>query len=221
MFKKLIITIGIIITGLLAYSFNEYRLFSKTYSGVYINNTAKSNSALLIIDIQNDLTQPDGKVHVNQKQVDQIISNINKISDILNDNNIEIIYIRHEYRSPFFKIILNDALSEKSDGAKFDERLNILNNNIFIKNYMDPFSNSHFQTYLNSKNIGCLLICGIDAKFCINKSVLSAIQKGYDVSIISDGIAGSCDDIRNQKIMDFKKLGVKIMETENFIKRYE
>jgi nicotinamidase-related amidase len=137
------------------------------------------------------------------------------ISGRLNDNKFDIIfiYVRHEYQSPFFKIILKKALAEKSNGANFDERLNILSENIFIKHFMDPFSNRQFQTYLNSKNIDKLLISGIDAKYCINKTARSAIQKGYDVSIISDGITGSSDVIRNKKLMDYQKFGVKIIQT--------
>jgi nicotinamidase-related amidase len=221
MVKKILIGFGILFIILLVYTFNEYRLFSKTYRGIHIDNLVNKNSALLIIDIQNDLTQPNGKVHVDQKQVNQIISNINKLSCILNDNNFDIIYIRHEYKSPFFKIILKNALSEKSDGANFDERLKIHDNTIFIKNYMDPFSNRKFQQYLNSKNIGNLLISGIDAKYCIDKTALSAIQKGYNVTVLSDGIAGSSDAIRNNKISDYQKFGAKIIETAKIIKRYE
>jgi len=181
--KKILTGFGIIFIILLAYTLNEYRLFSKTSKGIHIDSKVNMSSAFLIIDIQNDLTQLNGKVRVDQKQVNQIISNINKISDILNINNFDFIYIRHEYQSPVFKIILKNALSAKSNGANFDERLNILDSTIFIKNYMDPFSNNQFQTYLNSKNIDNLLICGIDVKYCINKTALSAIQKGYIISI--------------------------------------
>lgn len=221
MLKKILIGCVILFIILLAYMFNEYRLFSKTYKGAPVDSTVKMNSAFLIIDIQNDLTKSDGKIHVEQNQVNQIIPNINKISDILNDNKIDIVYIRHEYQSLFFKIILKNALTAKSNGANFDERLKIYGNAIFVKNFMDPFSNPEFQQYLTSKNIGNLFISGIDANYCINKTALSAIQKGYAVTIVSDGIAGSSDDIRNKKLKDYQSFGAKIIETAEIINRYK
>jgi len=221
MLKKIVISLGIIFIVLFIYSLNEYRLFSKTYKGVHVDSIVNKDLAFLIIDIQNDLTQPNGKVHVEQNQVSQIIPNINKISGILNDINIDIVYISHEYQSLFFKVILKNALAAKSDGANFDERLRIHGTAIFIKNYMDPFSNKQLQQYLNSKNIGNLLISGIDANYCINKTVLSAIQKGYNVTVVGDGIAGSSDNIRTKKLVDYQNFGANIVETAKIIKRYE
>ena len=72
MVKKIVIGFGIIFIVLLIYTLNEYRLFSKTYSGIHVDSIGNKNSALLIIDIQNDLTQHNGKVHVDQNQVSQI-----------------------------------------------------------------------------------------------------------------------------------------------------
>lgn len=82
---------------------------------------------------------------------------------------------------------------------------------------MDPFSNREFQIFLNSKNIGHLIITGIDATYCIDKTIQSALLKKYRITIISDGIAGKTDEKRDKKIVEFREEGATILTTNELI----
>lgn len=219
--KKIAILCAIVIIVLFLYSLKEYVSFSKTYSGNTINTINQQKTILLIIDVQNDLTKPHGKVPVDLKQANQIIENINMLVDKLKDSDTDIVYLKHEYKSLFFKLLLKNALAENSHGSEFDKRLHIANNNVFIKNVMDPFSNKEFQHFLNTKKVGHLIITGIDASYCIDKTVTSALQKKYKITIISDGIAGKTDLVRIAKVKDFYKKGTKILTAKEFLDFYK
>ena len=217
MLIEIVLVCSTLIFILFIYLLYQYIQFSKIYTGNKINISDQKRTDLLIIDIQNDLAQPDGKVSVNIKQADQIINNINIIIKQFEKSAVEIVYIKHEYENYLFKLLFNNALASKKYGSEFDNRLHVVNKNIFIKNVMDPFSNTKFQFFLDSKNIGHLIVTGIDANYCIDKSIQSSLRKKYKITLISDGIAGKTDEKRNKKIIEFRERGANILTTKELL----
>ncbi len=76
------------------------------------------NKALVIIDIQNDIT----------KNYKEIIGNINKAIDWVVDNGIPVVYIRHENLSDGTR-----TFKPNTRGAELVPDLKIVSKNVFTK----------------------------------------------------------------------------------------
>lgn len=90
-------------------------------------------------------------------------------------NNVEVIYVQHDDR-------------EGSGFSVGDEAFEIANQvtplegeKIFIKNINSCFGNKELTEYLNGED--SLMIIGLQTNFCIDASVKSAFEKGFNVII--------------------------------------
>ena len=83
---------------------------------------------------------------------------------------------------------------------------------------MDTFTSSEFENFLIKNQINNLIITGLDAENCVDKTVKAAINRQYKLKIISNGIATKTEERRNKKINEFKNLGAEIMTTDELLR---
>jgi len=57
----------------------------------------------------------------------------------------------------------------------------------------------------------------MDAEDCIDKTIKGALNRNYQVTVISNAIATKSEEKRARKIIDFRNLGVEILTTKEFI----
>jgi len=57
------------------------------------------------------------------------------------------------------------------------------------KTRSDSFSNPTLDTQLAAKHVRQLYIAGIDAKLCVKKTIEGAINRGYVVNVVREGVA--------------------------------
>ena len=81
--------------------------------------------ALVVIDIQNDIT----------KNYKDVIGNINRAIDWASNNNVHVVYISHENLSAGSRV-----LKPNTFGAELATDLKVVSENIFIKNKNISFS---------------------------------------------------------------------------------
>ncbi|MBN1255448.1 MAG: hypothetical protein JXA50_09270 [Deltaproteobacteria bacterium] len=72
-----LLLIVIILSGL--FLFFQFKSFSSVIKGTQISKYDVSQKALLVIDLQKDLTDKKGKAIINLKQTDEAIRNVNSI----------------------------------------------------------------------------------------------------------------------------------------------
>jgi len=198
---------------------SEMNSLSEITKGNIINNYPEQKKALIIIDIQRNITEKTGTMILNLKQTDEIIDNINKIIDSSDKHDLTVIYITNEFKKKSLANFLTKKAIEKgSEGAKIDPRIKIINNNFFIKYKMDTFTSSEFENFLIKNQINNLIITGLDAENCVDKTVKAAINRQYKLKIISNGIATKTEERRNKKINEFKNLGAEIMTTDELLR---
>lgn len=65
----------------------------------------------------------------------------------------------------------------------FADGLSIVSNQIFEKRRASCFSNQQLRSFLENNEANCLEIIGVDGNACVNKSVLEALNYGYQVSV--------------------------------------
>jgi nicotinamidase-related amidase len=213
----LIMLLVVILSGGL-FLFIQFKKFTAVSKGIRIPTYDNPKKALLVIDLQKDLTDSDGKAIINLKQTDNAIGSVNRIIENYRQFDMSPIYIRHEVEPNFIiNLITRGVLAEGSPGAEIDFRIKVVNDKIFVKHVMDAFSNSNFEHYLKENSINQLFLTGIDAEACVDRTLRAALSRGYLVTVISDAIATKNDARLQKKFNEFKNLGVAILTTEELL----
>ena len=131
------------------------------------------NKALVVIDLQNDIT----KNHM------EIIDTTNQAIDWAVSNNMEVVYIKHNNLSAGtrpFKI--------GTRGAELVPELKIVSEHIFTKTKSNALTSEEFADFVRSNNITEFFIAGADATACVKSTCYNMSKAGYTVHVLSDCI---------------------------------
>ena len=129
--------------------------------------------ALVIIDIQNDIT----------KNYKEIIGNINRAIDWAVNKNIDVVYIRHENLSAGTKTFKPDTV-----GAELASDLKVVSNYIFTKYKGNALSCQEFADHLEKNELSELYIAGADAAVCVKSTCYNLRKASFDVKVLADCI---------------------------------
>ena len=131
------------------------------------------NKALVIIDIQNDIT----------KNYKDVIGNINKAIDWATSNNIHVVYIRHENLSAGTRTFKPDTY-----GSELAADLKMVSKNIFTKSKGNALTSEEFTDFINKNGISDFYIAGADAVACVKSTCYNLCKENYGVKVLSDCI---------------------------------
>jgi len=129
--------------------------------------------ALVIIDIQNDIT----------KNYKDIIDNINKSIDWAVSNDIHVVYIRHENLSDGTR-----TFKPNTRGSELASDLKIVSKNVFTKYKGNALSSEEFTDFINKNEICDFYIAGADAVACVKSTCYNLRKANYGVNVLSDCI---------------------------------
>ncbi len=151
--------------------------------------------ALVVIDIQNDITQ-------NYKQV---IGAINMAIDWATANGVYVIYIRHETVTPVARLF-----KPNTRGAEFAADMKVVSKNIFTKHKSNALTSEEFVNFIKQNEINEFYLAGADAGICVKSTCFNMLKSGYTVSVLSDCISG-WNMKKNPAMLDYyQKQGAKI-----------
>ena len=136
---------------------------------------------LLVIDIQKGIT--DKRLY----NFESFIDNTVRIIDCARKNHVEVIYIQHD-DGPGTGFSVGDGAFEIAQQVKPEE-----NEKIFCKTINSCFGNKEFADHLKKKGEKQLMIVGLQTNFCIDATVKSAFERGYEV-IIPQGTNSTFDN---------------------------
>ncbi|PCJ65028.1 MAG: isochorismatase [Bacteroidetes bacterium] len=161
------------------------------------------NKALVIIDIQNDIT----------KNYKEIIDNINKSIDWAVENEIHVLYIRHEFLSEKMRTFRPNTV-----GSELAPDLKMASKNIFTKNKGSVLSSGEFVEFIESNKINEFYLVGADAVACVKTSNNQLTKAGYKVSVLSDCITSYDKRKIDEMLNYYSKKGSEII-TLNELKK--
>lgn len=131
------------------------------------------NSALVVIDLQNDIT----------KNYREIIAKVNKAIDWAKQKGLWIVYIQHNNLSAGTRTFKPDTR-----GAEFVPELNIVSDHIFTKVKSNALTSEAFASFIQERGISEFYIAGADAAACIKSTCYNMAKSGYTVHVLSDCI---------------------------------
>ena len=130
-----------------------------------------SNKALVVIDIQNDIT----------KHYKDIIDNINAAIDWAVSQGMTVIYIKHNNLSPGTRTFKPDT-----KGSELVPELKVVSNHVFVKTKANALTSGDFSEYIRENGIDEFYIAGADATACVKSTCFNMTKAGYTVHVISD-----------------------------------
>lgn len=158
--------------------------------------------ALVIIDIQNDIT----------KNYKEIIGNINQAVDWAAGNQIPVIYIRHENLSAGTR-----TFKPGTRGAELAEDLKIVSDHIFTKSKGNALSCVEFADFVRDHGIGEFYIAGADAVACVKSTCYNLCKAGYGVSVLADCITSYDKRKIDEMLRYYESKGSKIISLNGLL----
>ena len=127
--------------------------------------------ALVVIDIQNDIT----------KHYKDIIDNINAAVEWAMSNRMQVVYIQHHNMTAGTR-----TFKPNTKGAELVPELKIVSENIFVKTKSNALTSEAFYEFIKANNISEFYVVGADATACVKSTCYNMTKAGYTVHVISD-----------------------------------
>jgi len=155
------------------------------------------NSALLLIDLQNDYLRAPGL----QPAAGQLIENVGRLVHAARKRWIPVIHVwttirrEDDRRMPHWKRADKWLCVEGTEGHATPPALSPLPAETVIhKTHFSAFQDGSLDQTLKKSNVGELILAGVHLHGCVRATALDAYQHGYHVSIVEDAV-GSDDPL--------------------------
>ena len=158
--------------------------------------------ALVVIDLQNDIT----------KNYREIIDNVNAAINWAVNNNIDVIFIRHENITPGTRTFKHDTR-----GSEFVPEMKIVTENIFTKTKANALTSEEFVNYIKANGIKEFYIAGADATECVKSTCYNMSKSNYKVNILSDCITSYNKNKIADMIKYYESKGANIITLDNLL----
>lgn len=158
------------------------------------------NKALVIIDIQNDIT----------KNYKEIIGNINSAIDWALEQDIHVVYIRHENLSEGTR-----TFKPGTRGAELAPDMKLVSDNIFTKSKGNALTSEAFVSFIRASEINEFYITGADATACVKSTCYNMREEHYTVHVLSDCITSYDKRKIDEMLRYYESKGCEIITLAN------
>jgi len=176
------------------------------------NKGLTDDKFVIVLDIQDYYT--GNKLSESSSQ--QLINAVNKV--INNSNANRIIYIKRTHKllnlSLSYPFIYN---SFDSAAMLLDKRINIVNDQVFIKEKSSAFSIMELNDFLKQNNAAEIIIMGLLAEQCVYDSLIEGLKLGYKMYVIPEAIIGKTEKRKDEILKTLVSKGIIQLTIDDFI----
>ena len=170
----------------------------------------QGQTALLIMDCQNDIVHPDGKIGragaAEQVQKRGVLGHIAELRRAASKASWPVIHVRVAFRSDYSDLLSGSprfqqirtigALQDGSWGAQIHETLSPAPTDFIVtKQCVNPFYGTALGPLLLRLGLRCLILCGVATNFVVESTARYAADAGYQVIIMRDGCASFTEEL--------------------------
>ena len=130
-----------------------------------------NNKALVVIDIQNDIT----------KHYRDIIGNINAAIEWAVAEGMQVVYIKHNNITAATR-----TFKPGSKGEELVPEMKVVSDNIFVKTKSNALTSEAFSAFIAANGINEFYVAGADATGCVKSTCFNMAKAGYSVHVLSD-----------------------------------
>ena len=162
------------------------------------------NSALVVIDLQNDIT----------KHYREIIENVNAAIDWAVEKELWVIYIQHNNLSAGTR-----TFKPGTRGAELVPELKVVSDHMFTKAKSSALTSEAFTAFIQAHGIADFYIVGADAAACIKSTCYNMAKSGYTVHVLSDCITSYDKKKLPELLTYYESKGCEVLALSNVVKR--
>ena len=155
--------------------------------------------ALVVIDIQNDIT----------KHYRDIIDNINAAIEWAVSEGMHVVYIKHNNITASTR-----TFKSGTHGEELVPELKVVSDNIFVKTKSNALTSEAFATFIAENGITEFYIAGADATACVKSTCFNMRKAGYTVHVLSDCITSYDLKKLPEMLAYYVKQGCEVMTLE-------
>lgn len=160
------------------------------------------SKALVVIDIQNDIT----------KNYRGVIGNINKAIEWAQGEEMQIVYIKHNNITAGTRTFKPDT-----KGAELVPELSVVSDHIFVKTKANALTSEEFAEFVGHNEIDEFYVCGADATACVKSTCYNMTKAGYTVHVLSDCVT-SYDLKKIDEMLDYyEKKGCEVNRLAEYV----
>jgi len=158
--------------------------------------------ALVVIDIQNDIT----------KNYKEIIDNVNRSIDWALENEIHVVYIKHYNLSAGTRTFKPDTR-----GSELVSDMKLVSKNIYEKSKGNALTSEGFADFIRKNEISEFFITGADAIACVKSTVFNMRKENYKVTVLSDCITSYDKRKVDEMLHYYEKNGSRIIKLNDLL----
>jgi len=130
----------------------------------------RPNSALLVIDVQNDVV-------AGAHDRDRVVANIAELVARARSADVPVVWIQHE----------SDNLVPGTPGWEYVPELVPGDDEPLVhKRYGDSFEATDLETELDRRAVGRVIVTGAQSDECVRSTIHGAFTRGYDTVLVAD-----------------------------------
>ncbi|PKL00247.1 MAG: cysteine hydrolase [Tenericutes bacterium HGW-Tenericutes-1] len=158
-----------------------------------------NKTALIVVDMIYDFTNPEGKVYYPQNQ--KVIYHIIDLVREARQSNCQIIYIQHTVTKEMLANNIKktrECCVEGTGGNNIDERLEVQPNDWIIKKHKySAFFETPLNHLLKKNDITQLIVVGTKTNNCVYATILDAYNHDYITYVVKECV-GTSDITTNE-----------------------
>lgn len=158
------------------------------------------NSALVVIDLQNDIT----------KNYREIIEKVNEAIDWAVKKEMCVVYILHNNLSAGTR-----TFKPGTHGAEPVPEMKVISDYIFTKSKSNALTSEAFTAFIQEQGITGFYIAGADAAACIKSTCFNMTKSGYTVHVLSDCITSYDKKKLPEMLTYYESKGCSVMTLQD------
>ncbi|GAA3873906.1 cysteine hydrolase [Tessaracoccus defluvii] len=192
-----------------------------------------ATTALVLIEFQNDFTTPGGTLHDAVKTVMESTDTLNNAVEAaaaIREAGGVVLHVpitfapgydeitRHPY-GILKGVVDSTSFVRGSWGAEICEQLTPVEGDIIIegKRGLDAFGSTNLDFVLRSKGIETVALAGFLTNCCVESTMRSAYEKGFEVLTITDAVGATSPEEHANAIQYDYPMFSKPMSTDEFV----
>jgi nicotinamidase-related amidase len=148
------------------------------------------NSALLVLDMQDYFLREDSKAYI--PSTTAILPNLVTLTETIMDKTIPVIYTRHVNNNDnagMMGVWWQRLIESGSPFANLSRLFDTKGKTVIDKTRYDAFWGTELNDILKSMRVERLIVTGVMTNLCVETTIRSAFQHGYECTLLVDGTA--------------------------------
>jgi len=191
-----------------------------------------SKTALLVLDMQNELIDPRGKVgaegFANVVEQRRLVEKTRAVLDVMRAKGLPVAFVRVGFRADYADAISRSARLERLKkmkaivigtwGLEFPDAIKPLASEIvYTKRAVNPFFNTGLLTWLRRHEVTTLALTGVYTHMVVDSAARYADDAGFVVKVLEDCCASPDPELHRIECEKILPLFGTVISSQNFI----